>query len=1046
MARKTQKSLLNFNGGIWSSKLDGRIDLDRYSYACRQLENFLIRPYGTIDRRPGTKYIRHTKDNGVAIVQEFQFSTDVGYIMEVGDSYMRFYKDQAQVTESVAITASSWTGGVATYTVAAHNLKDDDVVTVTGVTPSGYNVTDERVVGTTATTFDLEIADDPGGVGTGFGAVTQPFEVVTPYAEADLYDLQFRQINDVVYVTHQDYEPHILRRLTNTTFDFAPVVFNLPPFRSENVSEITLTPSAKTAAGTTVTLTASAKAWAASYWKSGQYVIQSGEIYVCLENHTGTVFATDLAASKWELVAVFASDNVGGYYRIGHKRPSSVIKQTLVGGTNPGTQTEMEVLGTWNFRTTGRWAGTVKIERENPNTGVWETIRETQVNDADRNIDIVGSESVQSNLRITVNTTVPASGVGDEEAYSYLEAAEAYIYGYGKVTAVNSNISADVTVISPFISIGASDVWAESSWSDRRGWPRTCDMHEQRVVYAGNKDQPLMIWGSKIADFQNFLWGVNDDDAFFYSIPSTEQNPIEWIVGGKSILIGNGKEYGIMSSGSDDLPITPSNAVYRVQEAVGFTNIKPQIIGPIFAGVERNGQRLREIAYQFDSGVSGGYKARDLNRLNDEIAGIGGIQDIAYSQLREPYIFAVMVDGSVGALAYNRDDGVAGWSKFSTGPNAQYFQSVAVIRGTDNDEVYFTTSRNPGTGGYKNYVEIMKPETWIVDGVDTRPRDAYYVDCGIEATTFLDTLSALWYKDIATFTTDGNHNLQVGDLVTTEQGFPTGWNKNNTAIVDVNTVVGDGAITASANTLTSATGLFTNAMVGSAVTVEGAGAAGVDLVTTISVYNSATSVDLTDNAATTVTGSHVIVAYASKDQLSIRIAPDPGTSPVTPPNLTSNRVRGLKHLENQTIDVLGEGSPYQGILVDSTGEVLLSSTANKIKAGIPYATVYEPMRIDIDSILGSSQGHKKIISQINIRVKESIGCTLDNGIQADLFPFNDTDDLMDVAVPLFTGEKRIDWASTYGLDPDLNDPKLIISQTQPLPLSLLALIVEYSIT
>lgn len=66
----------------------------------------------------------------------------------------------------------------------------------------------------------------------------------------------------------------------------------------------------------------------------------------------------------------------------------------------------------------------------------------------------------------------------------------------------------------------------------------------------------------------------------------------------------------------------------------------------------------------------------------------------------------------------------------------------------------------------------------------------------------------------------------------------------------------DGAITASDNTFTSAGGPggneFTESYVGKTITVSGAGADGADLETTIASFTSATEVELTDAAATTV--------------------------------------------------------------------------------------------------------------------------------------------------------------------------------------------------
>lgn len=74
----------------------------------------------------------------------------------------------------------------------------------------------------------------------------------------------------------------------------------------------------------------------------------------------------------------------------------------------------------------------------------------------------------------------------------------------------------------------------------------------------------------------------------------------------------------------------------------------------------------------------------------------------------------------------------------------------------------------------------------------------------------------------------------------------------------------DGAITSSTTTLTSAKAAFVAADVGKIITVKGAGAAGVNLNTTIASINSGTSVELADAASTTV--SSAVYWYGTQDE------------------------------------------------------------------------------------------------------------------------------------------------------------------------------------
>jgi len=904
LSRDSKKSLLNFNAGVWSSKLDGRIDLEKYSAASRTADNFLIRPHGMLERRPGTKFKARTKNNGIALLKKFQFNTETGYIMEFGNQYIRFFKDGDRVTQTTnTISTAAWSTDRTTYTTAdPHNLAPGDRFTVAGVTPSAYNVTNGIVATTPTSTTFTYITSDPGAAYSSGGTLTEPFEVTTVYDSDAVALLKMRQINDIVIITHPTIAPVILKRLTETTFELQTINFRQPPFRDENLSKIELSISHTT--GTSRTLTASAPAWATStFYPAGTYRYDSGttEIYIAKEDHTSDATAFSNDTDKWELVSVFTSGNVGGYYRLGHRRDATSVQRALYnyasGGGNvagvDGSSSYITIIGDWTFSTSGVWDADVTIERRDSITGLVEVIYSGSSRDGNRNISIAGTEDVTTELRITVDNASVPNTEGDSDAYAYLEASDAFLYGYCKVTGFTNSRQVQVNIISDFEKAGSTDVWSESSWSTRRGFPIDVDIYEQRLVFAGCTDQPLNVWASVIGDFFNFDYGNGEDDkAFAYSLPSTERNPITWIIGGKSIMIGNGKEHGIMSSGSEDLPITPSNVQYRPQEAVGFNGIKPEIIGPIYAGVERNGRKLREIAYKFDQGVSGGYTAADLNRLNDEITE-SGIVEIAYSQLREPYIYCVLANGDMAVLSYNREDGIVGWTLWTTSGN---YESVATIRGTDNDEVWIIRKEDANN----RFIEQVFADTW------SDINDCWYVDSGIE------------YSG-------------------------------------------------------SATTIFT----------------------------------------------------------------------------------GLDHLEGKAVQVFGDGAPRSidtsvSSVVTNGSITIAGSGVEVARIGLQYLSTWQPMRLDIDYLTGSSQGLRKAIKHLNVRLFKSATFKIYNGVATDTVPFNQTTDTMDVYIPAFTGEKYVNWATTFGSTANNakstdNDPPLYFIQDLPLPLTLVAVIVHYKI-
>jgi len=93
--------LSNFTAGELSTRLDGRNDLAKYSAGCATVENMVIYPHGAAARRPGTQYVASVKTpaNKTRLIP-FEFSTTQTYILELGNQYIRFYKDNGQILSS----------------------------------------------------------------------------------------------------------------------------------------------------------------------------------------------------------------------------------------------------------------------------------------------------------------------------------------------------------------------------------------------------------------------------------------------------------------------------------------------------------------------------------------------------------------------------------------------------------------------------------------------------------------------------------------------------------------------------------------------------------------------------------------------------------------------------------------------------------------------------------------------------------------------------------------------------------------------------------
>lgn len=99
---KTHQILTNFTGGIFSPLLYGRVDISKYYNACRTLQNMIVYPHGGASRRFGTVFVAETKSSAtISRLIPFQFNVEQAYMMEFGQQYVRFYKDNGQIVTGV---------------------------------------------------------------------------------------------------------------------------------------------------------------------------------------------------------------------------------------------------------------------------------------------------------------------------------------------------------------------------------------------------------------------------------------------------------------------------------------------------------------------------------------------------------------------------------------------------------------------------------------------------------------------------------------------------------------------------------------------------------------------------------------------------------------------------------------------------------------------------------------------------------------------------------------------------------------------------------
>ena len=105
----------NFISGELAPWLDGIMN-DLTRQGARTLENVLVKKRGAVTQRPGTYFVAETKDSTKAsVLVPVTIDDDNSYVLEIGDAYIRFFKNHQRITYSGTTTiyevTSPWSAG-----------------------------------------------------------------------------------------------------------------------------------------------------------------------------------------------------------------------------------------------------------------------------------------------------------------------------------------------------------------------------------------------------------------------------------------------------------------------------------------------------------------------------------------------------------------------------------------------------------------------------------------------------------------------------------------------------------------------------------------------------------------------------------------------------------------------------------------------------------------------------------------------------------------------------------------------------------------------
>lgn len=242
MGVPTTPDFTALNYGNISPKLRGRADLDFYDQALDYLLNYKVTAQGEIQFREGSVYVANTRNNNPARLIPFIYGTDDAYVLEISDDFIRYYRNHGLITRTpqdiTAITKANPAvltyAGTDTY-ANGDRIYPSGVVGMHQVNGREFVVTN---VNTGTNTFELYEVDGTAVNSTAYGTyvsggtIAEIFETASPYQEADLFDIDYTQTENTLYLVHGSYAPQKLTRTppSHTSWVLAAATLISNPF------------------------------------------------------------------------------------------------------------------------------------------------------------------------------------------------------------------------------------------------------------------------------------------------------------------------------------------------------------------------------------------------------------------------------------------------------------------------------------------------------------------------------------------------------------------------------------------------------------------------------------------------------------------------------------------------------------------------------------------------------------------------------------------------------------------------------------------------
>jgi hypothetical protein len=528
-----------------------------------------------------------------------------------------------------------------------------------------------------------------------------PYEVATPYLEADLFDLHYVQSADVLTIVHPNYAPRELRRLGATNWTLTAVNF-----------------ASALAAPTGLAATSTPRTDNPGTPAVQRYVVTA-------VGADGLDESPPSSQAIGAAIAVFGATN------------ANPLEVSLVAGSSKLAEGQsVAIAGVVGMTQLNGAFVVASYTAQNGLTPPKITLKTA----AGAIVDSTAWGAYTSGGTITPTGTANNlfdTGAHDDLTWAAVAGAARYnvyqfssgLYGYiGQTTDTSFRVGGGGDVVAPDIS--KTPPITDAPFGSAGNYPGAVSYFEQRRWFAGTTNAPQTIWGTKSGTESNMNYSlpVRDDDRIKLRVQAREANTIRHLVPLQQLMaLTSAAEWRLASMSSEAL--TPSSTGVKPQSYVGANNAQPLIVNNNLIFAAARGGHMRELAYNWQAS---GYVTGDLSLRAPHLFDGLDIVDMALVKSPHPVVWCVSSGGKLLGLTYVPEQNIGAWHRHDTALGA--FESVAAVA-EGSEDVLYAIVRRTINGSTVRYVERMAPRRFA------SAADAFIVDAGLSysgaaATTF----------------------------------------------------------------------------------------------------------------------------------------------------------------------------------------------------------------------------------------------------------------------------------------------------------------------